>query len=841
MVRSSLLLLALGTQALSATSAEHRDQLLWGAENATQQWEDISMMETEARARGLWDAIKRDAKKFGGFVSKTVPDHIKAAADKIGHDVVHVVHDFKHVDNSLNTHIRTDFHKFEGDVKDEAHKLGHEVQGVVGSIGDDLKKVAHDTSHGFDKFREEVHKVTDKLGRFGRALGSLGVGLLHSAEDHLRFFGDILQCIEKEAHADYYLCKLAIGNVCDCSKGSKIIVDFDPGEIGLTCVAPIGLNAGLQLHNNGSHNFVAKEVGEWELPGVSETKEAPPGTAAPTFDRSAMRPVMAEAPQGSCTGHLNVGVEGSASLVPTFSLTTTFEGHTHLMFNTTAHVSVGAMLSAEGDCDFKATKLLPEKPKEFVACADIGCIFIYLQAEVDLELFGTLSGVVDASAQASWSLEVDATLDPIKGQASISAKVSPLSVFAGVHAGASMYTSAKLTAGPILTVLPMPGIPVDFHPTFSAEVKGYGEVSYTTNVSKSITVFLDESEGKVISQKEESGGSVSTATVRGQDKVEAQVQADGTMLWTTPEADAEPEVLTEFAQPANVQSQFQGCAAVAVNVMTKSEIAGVGLPPQLLQVATFSSDTVRQALVDDAKSTVAQITDVAQLVLNVSSCFDSIPLVKDIVTEGDKIVNTVKHVADEAVDKVGEVIGDIIPHIDFGKLTANDNKLLWSGLNYCGTLWEVGSDEQCREAVKCGGSAGAKTPETTAPAGAPAATTTAAPAGSAARDLSPHRGWPQPQPFPQAQYTGFEESIVRDTSADDSCGWRKNGICDERDDHRTLCVEGTDCSDCGRCHMSHVPLQCRDHLGYCESIKEFCPHYKWIQRACAETCETCSR
>merc|ERR1719379_3057420 len=130
-----------------------------------------------------------------------------------------------------------------------------------------------------------------------------------------------------------------------------------------------------------------------------------------------------------------------------------------------------------------------------------------------------------------------------------------------------MSFTLAFTMGPHLTILPVPGVPVDVLPTITVEIKGYGRFRYASRGGN----YLEQGAENVSSKLALPDEPMFFATTDG-DAMDALVE------------DGITEESNESALVEEDATRFSGCAALALNLRANTKVGGIGLPKLVLKV-----------------------------------------------------------------------------------------------------------------------------------------------------------------------------------------------------------------------------------------------------------------
>ncbi|CAE7217223.1 unnamed protein product [Symbiodinium natans] len=130
---------------------------------------------------------------------------------------------------------------------------------------------------------------------------------------------------------------------------------------------------------------------------------------------------------------------------------------------------------AEGSCALEAERRFPKKPLTKVFCAGYVCVALILQMLAEMEVAGTLTGSAELSASADFEVSARIKLD-VSGNADVNVQSPEIRHRTAFGLAASASAVMRLGMGPVLTIWPMPGVPVTTNPMMNAELRGQATV-----------------------------------------------------------------------------------------------------------------------------------------------------------------------------------------------------------------------------------------------------------------------------------------------------------------------------------------------------------------------------
>lgn len=393
------------------------------------------------------------------------------------------------VGNTVVKAAETSFDRLPGPIQDAANAIGNEALGVINTAIDVGEMVADATidlagtalEHAQRSVQEGARLssavgnfIADKAAALGGEivkLGPLAAGLASAAWNEIKKF---VNCLGEMLS----LCTVLIGDQCDCEGGSY--VDVSPDKFSVRCI--------FKAAADFSKAFGVRAVPTKNLGTAGEMMEGPadengkksrsvailPGEEYEVFKSAhdgftsgkdqvdkAFRGKNSSATSGSCEASLNVALEGEVQFSPDVTMTVHTSGTTEFAISGTVRAAIHALVTAEGSCSFNAMRGFPDPPKKKVVCAGPFCLVILLQMMAELNLEGTLTGTIEASSEVDFGVE--GTVKVTKsGHAEVDVKSPSIGHQNGFAIGASASASLLLSVGPVLTLWPLPGIPITF-------------------------------------------------------------------------------------------------------------------------------------------------------------------------------------------------------------------------------------------------------------------------------------------------------------------------------------------------------------------------------------------
>ncbi|CAE7600906.1 unnamed protein product [Symbiodinium natans] len=350
--------------------------------------------------------------------------------------------------------------------------------GKITSLPGDIKNVADTIGNGVIQVGQAMsyagQLVADSTVQLG---GIMADGLKEAGE----FVGgvalDMINCIKDSLTP----CKLLIGDQCDCDAGSHVTASATSLSIRCVFTKDDDFKGGAGLTAKAGQSFGGgKEGGTAVLPG-KEYAQAYKTANQVMKSREALKPKKVKAPEGSCETNLWVAVEGAAQFTPDVTVTVESNGDTSMSISGLVRASIDALVEGEGSCSFHAEKGLPEKPKTKVVCAGKFCIVFMLQFIAELDIKGVLTGTVEASTDIDFEIKGTVKVNP-SGKATAHFESPSIKRTNGFAIGASATTSIRFGMGPVFTIYPVPGIPINLNAKINAEAKAHGTLSYRSGM-----------------------------------------------------------------------------------------------------------------------------------------------------------------------------------------------------------------------------------------------------------------------------------------------------------------------------------------------------------------------
>eukprot|EP00439_Symbiodinium_sp_Y106_P033113 s6935_g3.t5 len=332
----------------------------------------------------------------------------------------------------------------------------------VGSVVADVGELAADAS---------LHLAGDILQR---AQSSIQQGLAEAAWNEIKGF---LSCFSESLT----LCHVLLGGQCDCNAGSHVTPSASGFSMRCVFDSSSDFASGFGIRAVPAQSFPGRTgKGIVILPG-EEYVQAYKMAGQIMRSRQALKERKAKAPIGSCESALDLAFEGAAQFAPDISISMSFNGDTEISIKGLIRASIDALVSAQGSCAFHAEKGIPRLPKSKVICGAYFCLAIMLQVVAELDIKGVLTGTLEISADVDFEIEGTVTVNPL-GEANANFRNPSIKHQDGFAIGASASSSVRVGMGPVLTVWPVPGIPINFHAMINAEAKAMGTLSFSSGM-----------------------------------------------------------------------------------------------------------------------------------------------------------------------------------------------------------------------------------------------------------------------------------------------------------------------------------------------------------------------
>ncbi|CAK9117254.1 unnamed protein product [Durusdinium trenchii] len=211
-----------------------------------------------------------------------------------------------------------------------------------------------------------------------------------------------------------------------------------------------------------------------QLPGTSFS-QARRSLSEDLKAKKTLRQSLAPAPDGACSGNMNLSLDGLVQFDPSVEISLDASGKTVVGVSGIVRVSAEALVEAEGSCAFEAERRFPKRPITKVFCAGHVCVALLLQMLAEMEVAGTMTGSAELSASADFEISGRTILDA-GGNANVDVNSPQVKHKSGFGLAASASAVLRLSLGPELTIWPMPGVPVTFNPMMNAEVRGQATI-----------------------------------------------------------------------------------------------------------------------------------------------------------------------------------------------------------------------------------------------------------------------------------------------------------------------------------------------------------------------------
>ncbi|CAE7940706.1 unnamed protein product [Symbiodinium necroappetens] len=456
-------------------------------------------------------------------------------------------------------------------VGNEVAELGERVVDetvtLAGTVLDHAKKGVEQGAKMVNKVGKAIGDKMTELGEEVAKLGPIIAGLAKSAWNEIK---DFVSCLAE----GLTLCSVLIGEYCDCNAGSYI--KFSTDSMDMRCIfkvsADFGKGYGVTATSGGQFGVIT-ENGRITLPG-DELEQSFKAAGSPLRARKAMDDYLSPAPSGSCETSLEVAVDGVVQFAPDLMVTVNTDGDTKMTISGSVRSSIDSLVRGQGSCSFTAEKRFPKKPLKKVICAKAFCLVIALQMVAELEMTGTLTGTITTSSEVDFNIYGTVDVNP-KGEADVSFNTPEITHQEGWAIGASALASVRVGAGPVLTVWPMPGVPVNFKPMFNAQAQAQGTLEYKSYVS-----LLQDSQ----------------SVLAGTDSNMTSVVSENMTLERAPR-------------------ELSMCNAAALSIYADADITAFALPPAIR--GHFSTNVIKEAL---EKAVMAGATALLNVMNGVAKC-----------------------------------------------------------------------------------------------------------------------------------------------------------------------------------------------------------------------------
>ncbi|CAE7190462.1 unnamed protein product [Symbiodinium necroappetens] len=497
------------------------------------------------------------------------------------------------VGNHVVKTAKTSLNSLPETIKSAANHIGEHAVGVAaGAVGavPIAGEMVVDTT--VDLAGTALAHAEDSL----QGLGRLATRLAETAWNEIK---KIVDCLKEMVS----LCSILIGDQCDCNGGSHVTIATD--HFSVRCVFQttsefskgFGINAVRQNKMDGT-----TLEGLHVLPG-DEFVEAYKTAGQVLKSQDALKDETTSGTSSSCETALDVAIDGIVQFSPDVTFTVYDSGTTVFSISGMVRTSVQALVEAQGSCSFKAMRGFPDPPKKKVICGGKFCIVIMLQMVAELNLEGTLTGTLEVSTEADFEIAGTVRVTS-NGHADVDMNTPGIAHKQGFAIGASATASARVSMGPVLTIWPVPGIPITVRPMVHAEAKAQGTLNY-------------ESAGHGLLFVEES------------DQVSAADASNSSLNMTS--------------------NTLQMCGAAALNIYADVDVTGFALP------AIFRSHFDSDVLVEELTRAVTASADA--LVRTIVGPLQCMPGANTVAA----VVERIRAAARAAADHISA----LIPTIDF--------------------------------------------------------------------------------------------------------------------------------------------------------------------------------
>ncbi|CAE7885330.1 unnamed protein product, partial [Symbiodinium microadriaticum] len=422
-------------------------------------------------------------------VGLTVGDYVGNAAVIVGNSIVEAA--------------ETSIDALPNEIKDAASTLGDAAVAAGGAVadvgevvadatvdlaGDALDAAEHSVAQGVRLASTVGNEIASKAAALGgeiAKLGPLAAGLAKAAWDEIKKF---INCLAQS----FTLCNMLIGDVCDCDAGSDVSASLS--GLSMTCkfkhTGDFAQGYGISSSSSSSFEMGdASSSGKIKLPGnLFQQQRKHPGSSLRS--RKALKGSKSKAPAGSCESNLELALESLVQFEPTLTIKLKTNGDTEVGVEGLVRASFDALVTAEGSCGMSAERRFPQKPLKKVACAPPFCIIVLLQMVAEVEMTGVITGSAEVGASADFQISGSVLVNP-SGHADADFQSPTIKHQEGFGLAASAFGSVRVGMGPVLTVWPMPGIPIVINPMFNAEVRAQGTLRLSSGNSLAETQAVE--------------------------------------------------------------------------------------------------------------------------------------------------------------------------------------------------------------------------------------------------------------------------------------------------------------------------------------------------------------
>eukprot|EP00439_Symbiodinium_sp_Y106_P054974 s177_g7.t1 len=431
----------------------------------------------DAVGNGIADAAG-SAADVAGDISSGIADVGLAVGDYVGNAAVIV-------GNSIVEAAETSIDALPNEIKDG--ETGYQspwasevvADATVDLAGDALDAAEHSVAQGVKLASTVGNEIASKASALGgeiAKLGPLAAGLAKAAWDEIKKF---INCLAQS----FTLCKMLIGDMCDCDAGSDVSASLSGLSMRCKFKHTGDFAQGFGISSSGSSSFQmgdASSGGKIKLPG-SLFQQPRKHSGSSLRSRKALKGSKSKAPAGSCESSLELAVEAGPTMCvvqfePTLSISLKTNRDTEVGVEGLVRASFDALATAEGGCGF------PQKPLQKVACAPPFCVIVLLQMVAEVEMSGVITGSAEVGASADFQISGSVVINP-NGHADADFQNPTIKHQEGFGLAASAFGSVRVGMGPVLTVWPMPGVPIVINPMFNAEVRAQGTLRLSSGFS----------------------------------------------------------------------------------------------------------------------------------------------------------------------------------------------------------------------------------------------------------------------------------------------------------------------------------------------------------------------
>jgi hypothetical protein len=303
--------------------------------------------------------------------------------------------------------------------------------------------------HELAEAAKEAAALADKIAPFGKCLDikSLLMGLMFGEGDGLSSFID-----KAKSDLDITLSSQpALSATVALTLGSPLSLVEEPAFSEYSTSDGMSLGEAMSHHNVATNNLDKLEWGYG------------PATHGP----------------------LTVQAGSKLSFNPVLKMDLAADGKIKIKVSGDFNAIVYANITGTAAHTYSIDHVFPEIPKSMTACASVFCITLMIQGVAQLEFTASLAGQASAEVRAGYQLEGEITIDTKTGDTTTTYSTGELTHSEKITYESSFSGHIGVTAGPLFTILPFPGVPVTLFPYVKAELKAFAQSS--TNFIETIT------------------------------------------------------------------------------------------------------------------------------------------------------------------------------------------------------------------------------------------------------------------------------------------------------------------------------------------------------------------